>query len=77
MFTTLVTDMFSSFTTVMKGMAAGLQEAFARLAYENPTTPADGFSDITIFVFVVGGIALATGLFFGIFGMVKGVLSKR
>lgn len=75
MFTTLVTDMFSSFTTVMKGMAAGLQVALNKLVFAGTGTTE--FSDITIFVFVVGGIALATGLFFGVFGMVKGALGKR
>lgn len=75
MFSNLVTDMFSSFTDTMRGMALGFQTAFNKLIYANGTS--GDFSDITIFLFVVLGIGLATGVLFGIFKLIQGLAHRR
>ena len=75
MFSGLVEEMFSSFTNVMTGMSAGLQNAFNKLIYANGVS--GDFSDITVFLFIVLGIALGTGILFGIFNLIKGVAHRN
>lgn len=75
MFSNLVTEMFSSFTDTMKGMSAGFQNAFNKLIYADGTSGT--FSDITIFLFVVLGIGLGTGVLFGIFKLIQGLAHRH
>lgn len=75
MFSNLVTEMFDNFTGTMKGMAYGFQNAFNKLVYANGTS--GDFSDITIFLFVVLGIGLGTGILFGIFKLIQGLAHRH
>lgn len=75
MFSNLVTEMFSNFTGTMHGMAAGFQNAFNNLIYVNGEVGT--FSDITIFLFVVLGIGLGTGVLFGIFKLIQGLAHRH
>ena len=70
-FTDLIEDTFSSFSIVIKGLASGLKEAFLELIYVDAAATDPAFSPLVIFVFVMAGLGLATGILYKIFGMVQ------
>lgn len=76
MFSDLIAEMFSSFTTVMGGMAEGMKEAFNQLIYIDAGATDPTFSPLIMFLFVAGGVALAMGLLYSIFGIVRSVAHK-
>jgi len=69
--TELVEELFSSFSIVIQGLASGLKEAFANLIYVDAAATDPTFSPLVIFVFVMAGLGLATGILYKIFGMVQ------
>lgn len=71
-FLSLVEAIFGSFTTVIGGLAEGLQTAFTNLIYVGGDVSA-GMSPLVIFVFVMAGVGIATGLLYKIFGLIKGM----
>ena len=74
-FPELVGQIFEVFPTVIGGLASGLQEAFTNLVY-NGGVQGDGFSPFIIFMFVLAGLGLGTGLLYGIFGLIKGLRNR-
>lgn len=65
----LITEIFSSFTTVITGLADGLKSAFTNLIYANGSSGT--FSPLVLFIFTMAGLGLATGILYKIFGMVR------
>ena len=65
----LISEIFSSFSTVITGLADGLKSAFTSLIYTNGTS--GEFSPLVLFVFTMAGLGLATGILYKIFGMVR------
>ena len=65
----LITEIFSSFSTVIEGLADGLKTAFTHLIYTNGTS--GDFSPLVLFIFTMAGLGLATGILYKIFGMVR------
>ena len=63
--------MFTSFTTVIGGLASGLKDAFANIIYTDPSAATPTLSPLVVFVFVMAGVGLATGILYKIFGMVR------
>lgn len=71
-FVQLVEAIFGSFTTVIGSLAEGLQSAFTNLVYLGGNVES-GFSPLIIFVFVMAGVGIATGLLYKIFGLIRGM----
>ena len=69
--TDLIESIFESFTTVITGLGSGLKEAFSNIIYVDPAAASPVFSPLVIFIFVMAGLGLATGIFFKIFGMIR------
>lgn len=67
----LITEIFSSFTTVIKGLAGGLKEAFMELIYVDAAATDPQFSPLVLFVFTMAGLGLASGILYKIFSMVR------
>lgn len=69
--TELITLIFSTFTTVIKGLASGLKEAFSQLLYVDPSASDPVFSPMVLFIFTLAGLGLATGILYKMFGLIK------
>lgn len=67
----LIETIFSSFTTVIKGLASGLKEAFSHVLYEDPTATTPVFSPLVLFLFTLAGLGLATGILYKMFGLIQ------
>lgn len=65
----LITEIFTSFSSVITGLANGLKDAFTSLIYTNGT--GGDFSPLVLFVFTMAGLGLATGILYKIFGMIR------
>lgn len=72
-FLTLVEAIFASFTEVIGGLASGLQTAFTNLIYVGGDATAGVMSPLVIFIFVMAGIGIATGLLYKIFSLIRGM----
>lgn len=66
----LVSNIFTSFSETITGLAGGLREAFTQLIYANGTEGA--FSPLLQFLLVFAGVSLAAGVLWKIFGLIKG-----
>ena len=69
--TQLVEALFRSFTTVIQSLAGGIKNAFNYLIYVDPEVADPTFSPMVVFVFVMAGVGLATGILYKIFGMIR------
>lgn len=69
----LITEMFSSFTEVINGLAGGLSDAFMQLIYVGGAVDG-GFSPLITFIFTMAGVGIASGILYKIFGLIQ---SKR
>lgn len=69
--TELIQEMFSSFSIVIEGLAEGLKTAFEQLIYVDPAASEKVFSPLVIFVFVLAGLGVATGILYKIFGLIS------
>lgn len=67
----LITEIFTSFSTVIEGLADGLKTAFSNLIYVDPAATDPAFSPLVLFIFTMAGLGLATGILYKIFGMVR------
>lgn len=67
----LITAIFSTFTTVIQGLASGLKTAFSQLLYVDPTASDPTFSPLVLFIFTLAGLGLATGILYKMFGLIK------
>lgn len=67
----LITEIFSSFSTVIKGLADGLKTAFGELIYVDPAATDPTFSPLVLFLFTMLGLGLATGILYKIFSLIK------
>ena len=70
-FSALVEEIFSSFSTVIDGLSDGLKTSFTNLIYVDPAADNPAFSPLVIFAFTMAGIALATGILYAIFGLIR------
>ena len=68
--TDLVENIFDSFQIVIKGIASGMKDAFENLIYEDPLAAEPQFSTMVIFVFVMAGVGIATGILYKMFGLI-------
>lgn len=66
----LISTIFDSFTSVITGLASGIREAFNQIIYVNGTS--GDFSPLVLFLLTFGGLALAMGLFWKLFGLIRG-----
>lgn len=67
----LITEIFGSFTEVIKGLSGGIKDAFSNLIYLDPSATDPQFSPIVLFIFTMAGLGLATGILYKIFGMIR------
>lgn len=67
----LITAIFSTFTTVIQGLATGLKTAFSQLLYVDPVAENPVFSPMVLFIFTLAGLGLATGILYKMFGLIK------
>jgi len=65
----LVPTMFDGFGVAIGGIAEGLKSAFNGILYANGVGGA--FSPLVIFIFVMSGLALALGVGYKIFGIIR------
>lgn len=70
-FSSLIEEIFSSFSTVIDGISDGIKTAFTNLIYVDSAASDPVFSPLVIFLFTMAGIALATGILYAIFGLIK------
>ena len=70
-FSNLVTEMFSTFKTVITGTSGGIKDAFVNLVYVDPAVDNPEFSPIILFVFTMAGVGLAVGILYKIFSLIK------
>lgn len=68
----MITEIFESFTTVIPALAKGLKDAFMELLYVDPEASTKVVSDPIKFLLVFGGVALAMGVFWKVFGLIRG-----
>lgn len=66
----LISEIFSSFTAVITGLADGIKQAFNAILYTEGGTGA--YSPLILFLLTFGGLALAMGLFWKLFGLIRG-----
>lgn len=66
----LISNIFTSFTTVITGLAGGIKEAFSEILYASGGS--GDFSPLILFLLTFGGLALAMGLFWKLFGLIRG-----
>ena len=67
----LITELFSSFSTVIGGLADGIKGAFTNLLYVDPNATDPQFSPIVLFIFTMAGLGLASGILYKIFGLIR------
>lgn len=67
----LIQEIFTSFTTVIDGLSGGLKSSFSNLLYVDPAATDPQFSPLVLFIFTMAGLALASGILYKIFGMIK------
>lgn len=58
----LITEMFSTFSTTISGLAGGVKDMFMNLLYVDPAAEVLVLSDFAKFGFVMAGLSLALGL---------------
>ena len=68
---TLVESMFSSFNTVIEGLAGGLKTGLENILYVDPAASEKVFSTFAQFGFAMAGIGIATGLVYAGVRMVR------
>lgn len=69
--TKLIEEIFSAFSAVITGLTSGLKDAFGNIIYVDPAASNPVFSPMILFLFMMAGLGLATGIVYKIFGMVK------
>lgn len=67
----LITALFSSFSTVIKSLASGLKDAFGMLLYVDPSASDPVLSPLVLFLFTLAGVGLATGILYKMFGLIS------
>lgn len=68
----LITDLFSSFPTVVTALAKGIKDAFGELVWADPSASTKVISDPLQFIVLFGGVTLGVGLLWGTFSMIRG-----
>lgn len=68
--TDLVENIFDSFQVVIKGISSGMKDAFENLIYEDPMATSPQFSSLVVFIFVMAGVGIATGILYKMFGLI-------
>ena len=68
----LIQEIFTSFTTVIGGLADGMKEAFMQILYVDPAAETLVFSDPIKFLMVFGGLSLGMGIFWKLWGLIRG-----
>lgn len=67
----LISTMFSSFTTVITGLAGGIKEAVSELIYVDASASEKVLSDAVIFIFTIAGLSIAMTVFFMVFRLIR------
>lgn len=67
----LITQMFTSFTDVVGGLAGGIKNAFENLIYVDPSASTRVVAELPKFIFITAGVGLATGILYKVFGMIR------
>lgn len=67
----LITQMFSSFSTVITGLATGIKDAAANLIYVDPAAEQKVLSDVIQFIFIIAGLSIAMTVFFMVFRLIR------
>ena len=67
----LITQMFSSFSTVITGLATGIKDAAANLIYVDPAAEQKVLSDLIQFIFIIAGLSIAMTVFFMVFRLIR------
>lgn len=67
----LITQMFSSFSTVITGLATGIKDAAANLIYVDPNAEQKVLSDVIQFIFIIAGLSIAMTVFFMVFRLIR------
>jgi hypothetical protein len=67
----LLSEIWTSFTTTIGGLANGIKEAFLNIIYVDPDATTRVVSDVAKFGFVMLGLSMAIGLVYGAFKMIR------
>lgn len=67
----LITQMFSSFSTVITGLSTGIKDAAANLIYVDPAAEQKVLSDLIQFIFIIAGLSIAMTVFFIVFRLIR------
>ena len=68
----LITDLFSSFPTVVTSLAKGVKDACGELVWADPSASTKVLSDPIQFIVIFAGVSLGVGLLWGTFRMIRG-----
>lgn len=68
----MISEIFESFTTVIPALAKGIKDGFMELLYVDPEASTLVISDPVKFLLIFGGIGLAMGVFWKVFGLIRG-----
>lgn len=68
----LITEMFSTFSTTITGLATGIKDMFMNLIYVDPTAQTLVLSDFAKFGFIMAGLSMALGLGYVIIRKIRG-----
>ena len=68
----LITEMFSTFSTTISGLAGGVKDMFMNILYVDPQASELVLSDFAKFGFVMAGLSLALGLGYFIIRKIRG-----
>ncbi len=73
----LVKHLFTGFTDTITGLAGGIKDAFMNIIYVDPAAEALEVAPLFEFILIFGGVAIAMGITWKLFGLVKGKVSGR
>lgn len=69
--TSLITELFSAFTSTITGLAGGIKDAFMNILYVDPSASTLVISDLAKFGFIMLGFSLAIGLVYGAIRLIR------
>lgn len=75
-FVQIIEAMFSAFGTAITGLTGGIKDGFMELIYVDAAAEVLEINPLFWFVAVTGGLAVATGIVWKLFGMIKGKIGR-
>lgn len=75
-FLTIVEAIFSAFGTAISGLTGGIKDGFMELIYVDAAVENPEINPLFWFIAVTGGVAIASGIVWKLFGLIKGKIGR-